>query len=246
MPPSTVPFAVQRMLPERQPHIGVRGVILHSIVGSAEAAYGKFLNSSSLESTFILKKDGTLFQIMDADERADANGAGNIYYASVETEDNGDPNNDPWTPAQIDRIVQLLHWYRDNYGVPMVPITANGGRGVGFHVMSGDTAWGNHRCRRGPDAFNWTEVRGKTCPGCIRQDQFWNEVLPRAAGGIVDDMPSIEELRALQEEDHRWWKAENDRIIQDRAGRLHRINTSIKAILTWAKARFGSAPSADA
>lgn len=192
-----IPFAIQRMLPEVQPRIQVRGVVFHSIVGSAEAAYGKFLNSSSLESTGIIKLDGTVFQIMESDERADANAAGNAYYASFETEDNGDPDHFPWTSEQVDTIVRLALWYHAVHGVPLERIPEHGGYGFGWHVMHGlDHYEGGQLYKKGPSP--WTAVRGKTCPGMLRQHQFDRVVLPqiRAGGAPTEE----EELMAAKDE----------------------------------------------
>lgn len=250
MPATRYPRAAQVFpdLPERQPLIQVRGLILHSIVGSGRAAYGKFLNSSNLESTFILELEGPPDQIMEANERADANGAGNVYYASVETADNGDPDNFPWTPSQVEELVLLILWYHEEWDVPLRLITANGEWGFGYHVMAGSYVQ-PVGCKRGPDHFNWTEVRGKSCPGCIRQWQFHNVVWPevlRRAGGSMDDMP-------LNDADKAFHRGETDRLIavirettdksiRDRGSRLYRIHNTIKAI----RDRLGSTPAPDA
>ena len=98
-----------RPLPEsgNEPAISMRTVIHHSIVGSAEGAYQYFRGSTAIESTFIVKKNGYFWQIMSLGEQADANFRANAFAGSIETEDNGNPDNDPWTPAQIDTLVWL-------------------------------------------------------------------------------------------------------------------------------------------
>ena len=80
----------------------MRTVIHHSIVGSARA-YQYFRGSTSIESTFIVKKNGYFWQIMSLGEQADANFRANAFAGSIETEDNGNPDADPgprpsWTP----------------------------------------------------------------------------------------------------------------------------------------------------
>lgn len=228
------------MLPEVQGAIPVRGLVFHSIVGSAEAAYGKFLNSSDLESTFILKLDGSLWQIMESDERADANGAGNAYYASCETEDNRDPDHFPWTDEQVDTMVRLSLWYHDVHGVPLRRIGAHGEHGFGWHVMHGlDHQDGGQWYKKGPSP--WTAVRGKTCPGFVRQHQFDRVVLPRIITGQTgDDMPSEAFHKAETDRLIEAIKAENTRSIQDRGTRLSNVNDVSKAIRDFLKARFGT------
>jgi N-acetylmuramoyl-L-alanine amidase-like protein len=82
-------------------------VIHHSIVGSAEGAFQYFAGATALESTFIVKKSGYFWQCMSLGEQADANFRANAFAGSIETEDNGHPDTDPWTPAQLDTLVWL-------------------------------------------------------------------------------------------------------------------------------------------
>ena len=98
-----------RPLPDsgREPAIAMQTVIHHSIVGSAEGAFQFFAGSTAIESTFIVKKSGYFWQCMSLGEQADANFRANAFAGSIETEDNGDPDRDPWTPAQIDTLVWL-------------------------------------------------------------------------------------------------------------------------------------------
>jgi hypothetical protein len=98
-----------RPLPDsgREPAITMRVVIHHSIVGSAEGAYQYFAGSTAVESHFIVKKNGYFWQCMSLGEQADANFRANAFAGSIETEDNGHPDTDPWTPAQIDTLVWL-------------------------------------------------------------------------------------------------------------------------------------------
>jgi N-acetylmuramoyl-L-alanine amidase len=98
-----------RPLPDsgREPAIAMQTVIHHSIVGSAEGAFQYFAGSTAIESHFIVKKSGYFWQCMSLGEQADANFRANAFAGSIETEDNGDPDRDPWTPAQIDTLVWL-------------------------------------------------------------------------------------------------------------------------------------------
>jgi hypothetical protein len=98
-----------RPLPDsgREPAIAMRTVIHHSIVGSAEGAFQYFAGATAIESTFIVKKSGYFWQCMSLGEQADANFRANAFAGSIETEDNGNPDTDPWTSAQIDTLVWL-------------------------------------------------------------------------------------------------------------------------------------------
>jgi hypothetical protein len=98
-----------RPLPDsgREPAIAMRTVIHHSIVGSAEGAFQYFAGATAIESTFIVKKSGYFWQCMSLGEQADANFMANAFAGSIETEDNGHPDTDPWTSAQIDTLVWL-------------------------------------------------------------------------------------------------------------------------------------------
>jgi N-acetylmuramoyl-L-alanine amidase len=98
-----------RPLPDsgHEPAIAMHTVIHHSIVGSAEGAFQYFAGATAIESTFIVKKSGYFWQIMSLGEQADANFRANAFAGSIETEDNGHPDTDPWTPAQLDTLVWL-------------------------------------------------------------------------------------------------------------------------------------------
>jgi hypothetical protein len=98
-----------RPLPDsgHEPAISMRTVIHHSIVGSAEGAFQYFAGATAIESTFIVKKSGYFWQCMSLGEQADANFRANAFAGSIETEDNGHPDTDPWTPAQLDTLVWL-------------------------------------------------------------------------------------------------------------------------------------------
>jgi hypothetical protein len=98
-----------RPLPDsgHEPAIAMHTVIHHSIVGSAEGAFQYFAGATAIESTFIVKKSGYFWQCMSLGEQADANFRANAFAGSIETEDNGHPDTDPWTPAQLDTLVWL-------------------------------------------------------------------------------------------------------------------------------------------
>lgn len=176
MPVSTkerMPGAEWRPLPEagRPDGYTKTQVIYHSIVGSAEGAYGYFLKSTSLESTFIVKLNGWIIQCMNASDRADANRTANYRAISVETEDNGNPDSYPWTDRQIDALVKIGVWAHEQHEVKARECPRHDASGFGYHVMFGAP---------GP----WTPV-AKTCPGIVRRKQFYKVVLPRIIAAVT-------------------------------------------------------------
>jgi hypothetical protein len=174
-----------RPLPDhgREPAITMRTVIHHSIVGSAEGAWQYFASGTSIESTFIVKKSGYFWQTMSLGEQADANYKANAFAGSIETEDDGDPDTDPWTRAQIDTLVWLsLEMRRLRPRIARRKCRTWDDAGLGYHSLFPN---------------DWTNVRGKTCPGAIRKRQWASTVLPRYLGGEEDTDMTPEQARQL-------------------------------------------------
>lgn len=170
----TYPGAVQRPLPEahKQPRIRPTQVILHTIVGSAKGAYGYFLNSSSLESHLIVNFSGEVWQLVPFDRSADANRTANrrsdgTGAISIETEDDGTPEDTQWTEAQCRSIVAFIVWACREYGIPARICRTPSDPGIGYHTLFG-----------APSA--WTPV-SKSCPGRARIAQFPFLVMDAAA-----------------------------------------------------------------
>jgi len=177
-----------RPLPDsgHEPAITMHTVIHHSIVGSAEGAFQYFAGATAIESTFIVKKSGYFWQCMSLGEQADANFRANAFAGSIETEDNGHPDTDPWTPAQLDTLVWLSLEMRR-----LRPLIAHrkcrtwDDPGIGYHSLF---------------PGQWTNVPGKTCPGRIRIRQWGERVLPRYLAGQIkeDDDMTAEQARQLK------------------------------------------------
>jgi N-acetylmuramoyl-L-alanine amidase len=177
-----------RPLPEsgREPAIAMRTVIHHSIVGSAEGAWQYFAGSTAIESTFIVKKSGYFWQCMSLGEQADANFRANAFAGSIETEDNGNPDRDPWTPAQVDTLVWLsLEMRRLRPQIARRRCRRWDDPGLGYHTLF---------------PGQWTNVPGKSCPGTFRKRQWANQVLPRclASQPEEDDDLTREQARQLK------------------------------------------------
>jgi len=176
----------QRHLPEwqSQPRITPTTIIDHSIVGSAEGAFQMFRDRSVLESHFIVGLTGEIWQLMDTSRQADANLDANDFAISIETADLGDPDNQPWTQAQLDSLIWLHEALLAAH--PTIPRqrcpTWNGG-GLGYHTLFGAPS-------------HWTPV-AKTCPGRVRKAQ-WTAVLLPAFLQPAKEEPDVTEEQARQ------------------------------------------------
>jgi hypothetical protein len=162
----------------------MRTVIHHSIVGSAEGAWQYFARGTSIESKFIVKKSGYFWQCMSLGEQADANFKANAFAGSIETEDNADPDTDPWTPAQIDTLVWLsLEMRRLRPSIARRRCRRWDDAGLGYHTL-----------------FPRLDERAgqETCPGTIRKRQWANTVLPRYLGGGTEEDADMTQEHARQ------------------------------------------------
>jgi hypothetical protein len=176
-----------RLLPENQtePAIVPRVLIYHSIVGSAEGAYLMFRDRSNLESHFIVAQDGEIWQLVDTTRQADANLDANAFAISVETEDRGDPDSQPWTDAQLDSLAWIAWRINRLHAVPLRRCPAWDSAGIGYHTLFGSPS-------------HWTPV-AKSCPGRVRIRQFDEVLLPRIVAGEEADMAlSDEQARQLE------------------------------------------------
>lgn len=164
------PFAEWRPLPQnsKQPRITPRSVILHSAVDGKASDLWSFFSRSALESHFYVRADGHVVQYMDTQVRADANNKANAFAVSIETDDNGNPNVQPWTDAQVIAIIKLVSWICDTHGIPKTQCPTWDKPGIGWHSM-----WG------APSP--WTPYKGKTCPGTVRIKQIKDQILPALA-----------------------------------------------------------------
>jgi hypothetical protein len=167
-----------------EPNISPRVHVHHSIVGSGAGAWSYFANSTSVESTNIVLKSGELWQIMARTEQADANYKANAFAISTETEDNGNPNTDPWTGAQLDTLVWLTLEDMRDFGIPRRVCPAWDAGGVGYHSM-----WGT--------PSQWTPSV-KTCPGTIRIRQWTEVVVPRVLGQLQEADLTEDQARQLK------------------------------------------------
>lgn len=204
------PHGLVNLLPEAdtQPLQKPAGLVLHTAVdapGPTDLQRYFARGDVGAESTFWLPLDGTVVQMMYVGQRADATGSGNRWYEgsvawgfdSIETEDEGRPEEVPWTDAQVEALVDLMVWYVEEWGVPAQIANAPRGRGFGFHSMWGrDGIWGP--VTRGI-TNPWTKYQGKTCPGNRRVAQMKDEVWPAVLAELDTKKPAGELEKELDE-----------------------------------------------
>lgn len=157
------PGARWRPLPENktEPRIDPHQVVFHTMVGSLEGSYGWFKRSDVLvESHFGVGWKGDVEQWMDTTRDADAQ-TGTSRAISIETEDGGDSTK-PWTPAQLEALIDLGRWLAKTHDIPLRICRSASDPGFGWHRLH--------------DAWN---RQGKSCPGDARVHQLKTLVLPR-------------------------------------------------------------------
>lgn len=164
---------------ETQARIEPDQIILHTAVdhpGPTNLRNYFARSDIRLESHFWIPNDGSIVQMMSTTRRADANKDANGRAISIETEDDGDPEGNKWTPAQVASIVRLLDWLCETHGIPKTIMNAWTDPGIGWHSMWGFRDGVN--LTGGYLVNPWTGVRGKTCPGKTRIQQIFNEIMP--------------------------------------------------------------------
>lgn len=175
------PQAKKLLLPENevQRRIIPTQVIVHTAVDSkaATSLYPFFHRADvGAESHFFVTTTGQVEQYMDTEVMANANRFADVRAISIETEDDGDPEGNPWTGAQSLALVYLIDWLCRMHDIPRVRVPAWDEPGIGWHSMWGFTDPENLKGML-PDS-PWTMFRGKTCPGKTRIRQFLDVILP--------------------------------------------------------------------
>src|SRR5262249_51800130 len=133
---------------------------------------------------------GTMEQDMDTLVQADANVSANPFAVSIETEDDGNPAQNPWSGNQLSSIIRLINWLCDHpdHRIPRAQILSPTGSGIGWHSM-----WGINTANSRPNP--WTNAIGKTCPGAPRIAQVKSIILPT----IIHNRPPEEKDMTPQE-----------------------------------------------
>lgn len=201
------PFAVVRLLPENdtQPEMTPTQFVVHTAVDQPgpTSLYPFFSRHDvKAESHFFIRNDGVTEQYMDTSRQANANRYGDVRAISVETEDDGDPEGNPWTAGQVAALVRLAKWAHDTHGIPLALCEAWDLPGLGYHSM-----WGFKDPVNKKDPINnpWSIYRGKTCPGRTRTIQFLNEVLPRLTPSVPAEEPGDDGVFLVYVQDWDHW-----------------------------------------
>ncbi|MFE5544554.1 N-acetylmuramoyl-L-alanine amidase [Streptomyces sp. NPDC056534] len=158
-----------------QPAIRPTQFIVHSIIApwTAKRVYEYWRDSTNLESHFGLGYEGDLGQFIGTETRADANYQANrrpdgTGAVSIETASNLQ-GSDPWTPAQVEKLIELGVWLHEQHDIPLRICRTHDDPGFGYHRLHAEWA-----------------VSGTNCPGDARVRQFREVVFPgivaRAAG----------------------------------------------------------------
>ncbi|MFE9398678.1 N-acetylmuramoyl-L-alanine amidase [Streptomyces flavidovirens] len=180
---------------DSQPAIRPTQFIVHSIIApwTAKRTYEYWRDSTNLESHFGLGYEGDLGQFIGTETRADANASANrrpdgTGAVSIETASNLQ-GSDPWTPAQVEKLIALGVWLHKRHDIPLRICRTHDDPGFGYHRLH--SAWA---------------VSGTACPGDARVKQFREVVFPgiaaRANGQTVppeeeDEMTPDEIFKAV-------------------------------------------------
>lgn len=143
---------------------------LHVAVSEALSLRPYFDTDGKPSSHFYVRRDGTVEQYVDTDERAEADLEGNASTVSIETQGGvDDPNGEPWTDEQLAALAALAAWLMDTHQIPaQLAIDSRPGessRGLSWHRLGIDP-W------RVAGGLRYSSSRGKVCPGDTKIDQI--------------------------------------------------------------------------
>ena len=151
-----------------------RRMNLHVAVSNADSLYNMFSNSNAACSHFYVAKDGTVEQYIDTKYRSASDMNGNDSTISVETAGGvTNPDGEKWTDAQVDALVKLWAWARDEHGIKNQVAkntqTNDNSAGLSWHRLG---VIGNFKGRGGiletsylTGGILYSKAKGKICPG---------------------------------------------------------------------------------
>lgn len=151
------------------------GIALHIQEGYEAGSEAWFKNPQSQASSHLLNpKSGKMRQMVEFDDKAWAEAAGNPYWISIENEGF---QGEALTESQLSNIVNFYLWARsqDQDSFPLQLTDDVNKRGIGWHGMGG-AAWGGH--------YN--------CPGEPIKNQR-QEIINRCVGapGVIQRPPVV-------------------------------------------------------
>jgi len=144
-------------------HVECRGLVVHIASGFYDGTISLEKNKAAkVSSHFVLGRDGKLAQLVDTDDTAWTQRAGNGHWLSVECEGfaagDKDGHGKPWldtypgwdrlTDAQIAKVAALLARGHQQYGYPLTLAGTPAGKGLGYHSMGAEHGydWGHLYC----------------------------------------------------------------------------------------------------
>jgi hypothetical protein len=95
----------------------------------------------SVSAHFGIDTDGTVWQFVDTDDMAFAQGPGNSSWISVE---NVGFSGNSLTEAQIASAGNLFFWINETYSVPLSLANSSADSGLAYHSI--DPSWGHPHC----------------------------------------------------------------------------------------------------
>jgi hypothetical protein len=138
-------------------HVECRGLVVHIASGYFDGTISWEKNpDANVSSHFVLARDGRLAQLVDTDDTAWTQRAGNGHWLSIECEgfaaDDAlhatHPGWETLTAAQIEQVAQVLIRGARQYGYPLTLAHDPTGRGLGYHSMGAEHGydWGHLHC----------------------------------------------------------------------------------------------------
>lgn len=187
------PKAIKRFLPEAytQSYMTPTGICLHSDAsrdqknsdGSVKDVdlYGWWTQTGA-ESHIQVAWSGVAYQYMPFNRVAHANGSGNGFLISFETQSRSTSSLLPWSDAQIDTIVDIILFLNKEWGIRLEFDSNFYSKGITYHSVR---IKGNNPVH--PTQFlsskeggkTYSSAFGKTCPGPKRIQQIFDVILPR-------------------------------------------------------------------
>ena len=189
-----------------------RGVVLHIAEGTyaGTIAWGKN-PASDVSFHFACAKDGRRAQLVDTDDRAWTQRAGNKGWWSIEFEGYAGQQ---LTPQQVEFAAEVLVEANRIKGVPIQIATSPAGKGLGHHSMGAENGvdWGHSACPGAPikaqraaivaralvlagkpDPAPQLVVDGRLNAATIRR---WQQIMGTPADGVISKPSSL--VKAVQ------------------------------------------------
>ncbi|KZM36073.1 N-acetylmuramoyl-L-alanine amidase [Oerskovia enterophila] len=184
-------------------------VNLHVAVSEAASLFGFFNVGGQVDSHFYVRRDGTFEQYVNTDDNAFADLEGNDATISIETQGGvTNPNTEPWTPAQAERLAQLYAWCAVQHRIQVKLATSSAlgepSRGLSWHRLGIDGDFPAlpsilaGREQRGGGMY-YSRSRGKLCPGDTKIGQI--PAIFARAQAIIPTLPAPAPMPNVLEDD---------------------------------------------